>query len=75
MWRWTCVDEAPARAATTYVEECEAAREEVATLADRCIEAVAGELRERWPRWDPAGKPVEAESPEVAAGWDPWTSR
>lgn len=76
LWRSTCGGDAPAREASTFLEECAAAREEVASLAEQCVAAVTGELRRRWPEWDPARKPPrEASAPETAAGWDPWNSR
>jgi hypothetical protein len=64
LWRRECGESAPAREARTFVEECETAREELATLADRCVDVVAGDLRRRWPEWDPARKPPrEAATP------------
>lgn len=76
LWRRECAGRAPSREARTFVEECETAREEIAALADQCVETVAGDLRKRWPEWDPAKKPArEAEAPETAAGWDPWNGR
>ncbi len=76
LWSRECAGRAPSREARTFAEECETAREEIAALADRCVETVAGDLRKRWPDWDPARQPPrEAEGSEPAAGWDPWNTR
>ncbi len=71
LWRSTCEAEAPAREASTFLEECAVAREEVASLADQCVAEVAGGLRRRWPEWDPARTPPRGTGPsEATAGWD-----
>lgn len=61
-----CGGEGPARPAESYAGECEAARGEVAALADRCVELVMGLLQKSWPEWDPAKAPP-AEPPELAS--------
>ncbi len=50
LWEDRCEGTAPPRAAETFERECEAARAEVATIADRCVEEVARRLREAWDR-------------------------
>lgn len=60
-----CGGEGPARPAESYAGECEAARGEVAALADRCVDRVMGLLHEAWPEWDPARAPP-AKPPEPA---------
>jgi hypothetical protein len=63
LWRERCVGKAPARAAATFAGECEAAREEVAALADRCVGFVTFRLRERWAKWKP--RPATGAAPEA----------
>jgi hypothetical protein len=50
LWQDACEAEAPARDAETFERECEAARAEVAALADQCVESVARRRREAWRR-------------------------
>lgn len=50
LWRDHCAAEAPVREFDAFEHECEAARAEIAALADQCVERVAHRLRERWNR-------------------------
>ncbi len=54
LWRDSCEAEAPAREAETFDHECEAAREEVAALADHCVQSVVRRLRKAWSDKQPA---------------------
>jgi hypothetical protein len=51
LWRTECEGKAPARAAATFADECEAARGEVAALANGCVGSITARLRELWPKW------------------------
>jgi hypothetical protein len=50
VWRDECAAEAPAREPETFQEDCDAARAEIAALADQCVRSVAHRLRKAWPR-------------------------
>ncbi len=52
LWSRGCSGEAPERAAGTFAEECEAAREEVAGMASACVGELADQLRALWPKWE-----------------------
>jgi hypothetical protein len=64
LWRDSCEAEAPARDAETFCQECEAARGEIAALADQCVESVVRRLRKAWSVEQPL-----AASPTTNANW------
>jgi hypothetical protein len=63
LWSGSCRAEAPARHAETFERECEAARAEVAALADPCIQEVSRRLHEEWKQ-----RPTSSTSVETRAG-------
>lgn len=63
LWREPCHGEAPARPAKTFADECEAARCEVAEIADRCVGYVAHRLRKVWSKSAPRSE-TTTEVPE-----------
>lgn len=52
LWQTQCDGETPARKVAKFASECEAARREVAALANRCVMSVDLRLRDAWPKWE-----------------------
>jgi hypothetical protein len=49
LWQGSCDAQAPARDVDAFEHECEAARVEVAALADQCARSVVRRIRDAWP--------------------------
>jgi hypothetical protein len=74
LWRDSCAAEAPAREADTFEHECEAARAEIAALADHCVKSVTQRLREAWQRKAATPAPRGATSGTTSEETNVWPS-
>jgi hypothetical protein len=69
LWQDACAAEAPAREPETFEHECDAARAEIAALADQCVRSVTHRLRDAWPR--ESGPSSSSATSEEVNAWRP----